>query len=145
MIGSVLSTRRSGATDAAILTMTANLRHRLLAQRRQLMLRYRDEMERADAHLGERETETVDQATEEWEAAVLARLGETDAQVLEEVVGAIRRLDDGTYGRCRSCEQAISARRLDALPTATMCIECADETSTQPLTVPRQAQNQREI
>lgn len=118
--------------------MTSRIKQMLLAQRRQLMLRYRDEIERADAHLGERETETVDQASEEWEAAVLARLGETDARALEEVVAAIRRFDDGTYGRCRVCEQPISQRRLEALPTAALCIGCADETRpTQPVVIQR--------
>ncbi len=98
-----------------------------MRQRHQLLLRYRDELERVDEQLSERDSEDVERATEQWDATVVARLGETDAHVLGDVVAALRRLDDGTYGRCQVCEEDIGDQRLDALPTATQCIECATE------------------
>ena len=101
-----------------------------MRQRRQLLLRYRDELDRADEQMSARDSEEVERATEQWDATVVARLGETDARVLGDVVAALRRLDDGTYGRCQICEEEISDQRLDALPTATMCIECATESRT---------------
>lgn len=98
-----------------------------MRQRRQLLLRYRDELDRAGEQIEAREAEAVERATELWDATVVARLGETDARVLGDVVAALRRLDDGTYGRCLACDEHISDARLDALPTATLCIECAEE------------------
>ena len=91
------------------------------------MLRYRDELDRADEQLGARDAEMVERATEQWDATVVARLGETDARVLGDVVEALRRLDAGTYGECLTCGEEIGDARLDALPTATVCIECANE------------------
>lgn len=96
-----------------------------MRQRHQLMLRYRDELERADDRA--LESEEVERATEKWDAAVVARLGETDARILGDVVAALRRLEGGTYGSCLTCGEAISEARLDALPTASLCIECAEE------------------
>jgi len=38
---------------------------------------------------------------------------------------ALARLDDGTYGTCRSCGNPIAVDRLEAIPWAATCIECA--------------------
>jgi DnaK suppressor protein len=46
-------------------------------------------------------------------------------QMLADVRRAEAKLADGTYGSCDRCGTAISAERLEALPWATMCIECA--------------------
>jgi DnaK suppressor protein len=41
---------------------------------------------------------------------------------------ALARLDAGTYGLCVSCGEPIAAARLEALPFAARCINCAQET-----------------
>jgi RNA polymerase-binding protein DksA len=43
---------------------------------------------------------------------------------LEKVERALARMDDGTYGMCEHCGQAIDASRLAALPYATLCVAC---------------------
>ncbi|MBX3155265.1 MAG: TraR/DksA family transcriptional regulator [Deltaproteobacteria bacterium] len=96
-----------------------------MRRRRELLLRYRDELDRADEELSERQPEDVQRATELWDATVLAHLGESDARALLEVVQALRRLDTGDYGVCVTCGEDIAPARLDALPTAATCIECA--------------------
>jgi DnaK suppressor protein len=47
---------------------------------------------------------------------------------LGQVESALRRLDDGTYGTCTSCGQPIAAERLEAIPWAPLCIDCARKT-----------------
>jgi DnaK suppressor protein len=42
--------------------------------------------------------------------------------LMEKVQGALRRIDDGSFGRCESCGQPIEAERLDALPYTTLCL-----------------------
>lgn len=37
---------------------------------------------------------------------------------------AIERIDSGTYGRCESCGQPIAKARLQAFPSATLCVTC---------------------
>jgi RNA polymerase-binding protein DksA len=41
------------------------------------------------------------------------------------VQAALRRLDDGTYDSCTSCGRPIGAERLEAIPWAALCIDCA--------------------
>jgi DnaK suppressor protein len=41
-----------------------------------------------------------------------------------EVVAALRRIDEGTYGRCENCGRDIAPERLEALPTARLCVTC---------------------
>ena len=51
--------------------------------------------------------------------------GERRAAQLREIDAALRRIDDGSYGDCERCETPINPRRLDADPTARLCIDCA--------------------
>jgi DnaK suppressor protein len=43
---------------------------------------------------------------------------------LQEVDGALARLDDGSYETCARCSRPIATERLEALPWAAHCIEC---------------------
>ncbi len=49
---------------------------------------------------------------------------------LDEVDRALARLDDGTYGACERCGRRIDPERLEALPWATMCIDCKQKTAS---------------
>ena len=42
---------------------------------------------------------------------------------LDETVGAMARIDDGTYGTCEVCGKAIAGARLEAVPTARTCVD----------------------
>jgi len=62
---------------------------------------------------------------------VTAERGEAEAlatrltQTLADVDRALARLDDGTYGTCESCGKPIGDARLEAMPTARLCMACA--------------------
>src|SRR5687768_16428070 len=43
---------------------------------------------------------------------------------LEQVRSAQARMADGTYGTCANCGKKIPVARLEALPHATLCIDC---------------------
>jgi DnaK suppressor protein len=59
---------------------------------------------------------------ERGEAVVLAgQLRET----LDEVALAISRLEDGSYGRCEACGEAVGPARLEAMPATRFCINHA--------------------
>jgi DnaK suppressor protein len=57
-------------------------------------------------------------------------LGDRRTQQLYEIDAALRRIDNGTYGECAECGGEIELKRLEALPTATTCTECAAERET---------------
>ena len=44
---------------------------------------------------------------------------------LQRIASALRRIEEGNYGNCVSCGEAIDARRLEFDPAATQCIACA--------------------
>jgi RNA polymerase-binding transcription factor DksA len=46
-------------------------------------------------------------------------------QAVAAIDAALRRLDDGTYGRCDGCGAAIPADRLEAIPWAPHCVPCS--------------------
>lgn len=45
--------------------------------------------------------------------------------MLRNIAAALRRIDAGEYGRCRSCEETIARKRLELDPAASLCIRCA--------------------
>ena len=70
-----------------------------------------------DQHLGDVATETFDRELD-------AGLEENAEHVLAAIDAALARIDAGTYGTCERCGNPISEERLDAIPYATLCIDC---------------------
>ena len=54
----------------------------------------------------------------------LSLLG-SDKEALDKIEAAIERIGDGSYGRCEECDAKIPKSRLDAIPYAAQCIQCA--------------------
>jgi DnaK suppressor protein len=52
-------------------------------------------------------------------------LGQNAADLLRKVERAMSRVEEGTYGICELCGQAIPIARLEVLPYATRCVSCA--------------------
>ncbi|HZN03335.1 MAG TPA: TraR/DksA family transcriptional regulator [Candidatus Polarisedimenticolia bacterium] len=72
--------------------------------------------------------------SEAADAAQVVEERETGTQLLdrlvhrgEEIRGALRRLDEGTYGFCVSCSRTIHPKRLMARPEASLCLDCQTE------------------
>ena len=53
-------------------------------------------------------------------------------KLLSDIEFALQRLKDGTYGICESCGGEISEHRLQALPWAQLCLECAEKRQGHP-------------
>lgn len=51
-------------------------------------------------------------------------LRDRNEQHLAAVDAALARVDQGTYGLCESCGKPIAPERLEALPSAALCIDC---------------------
>ncbi|MBI3970283.1 MAG: TraR/DksA C4-type zinc finger protein [Chloroflexi bacterium] len=66
----------------------------------------------------------ADEATEMFEKEKSVGLEMTLRQHLRQVDHALARIEHGTYGTCESCGRPIAKERLDALPEATLCIDC---------------------
>jgi RNA polymerase-binding protein DksA len=66
-----------------------------------------------------------DRATEVEGDEVLDALEDSAMAEVAEIRTALERIENGTYGICVTCGDKINAKRLQALPYATQCINCA--------------------
>jgi DnaK suppressor protein len=71
----------------------------------------------ADQHMADTATETVDREID-------YTLEEADARLLASIDAALARIEAGTYGICVNCGAQIPPERLEAMPWATLCIDC---------------------
>lgn len=69
----------------------------------------------------------VDVSSSELEASMRMRLRNRETLYLKKINDALRRIAEGSFGECESCEEDIEIRRLDARPTTTLCLGCKEE------------------
>lgn len=69
----------------------------------------------------------IDQATTDVEQSMRMRLCNRETLYLKKVEEALLRIEEGTFGLCESCEEDIGLKRLEARPTATLCVSCKEE------------------
>ena len=50
-----------------------------------------------------------------------------DMKLLRDIQGALRRIQNATYGVRAACEEPISAKRLEAVPWAKFCVRCQEK------------------
>ena len=76
-----------------------------------------------------RQGDLADQATGNNEVHIQLKLKQTDAKILRAIEEALWRMDQGTYGVCRDCGEAIARGRLNAIPWTRVCITCKEKQS----------------
>ena len=65
-----------------------------------------------------------DRATQESDMALELRNRDRERKLIKKINETIAKIDSGDYGYCESCGVEIGLERLQARPTATMCIDC---------------------
>jgi len=65
-----------------------------------------------------------DRATQEEEFALELRTRDRERKLIRKIDEALLDLETGDYGYCEVCGIEIGIRRLEARPTATLCIDC---------------------
>ena len=68
-----------------------------------------------------------DRATLESDRNFTLRIRDRERKLISKIEKAIERIEDGSFGMCEECGCEISARRLEARPVTTLCIECKEE------------------
>ncbi|MDH3230650.1 MAG: TraR/DksA family transcriptional regulator [Alphaproteobacteria bacterium] len=67
----------------------------------------------------------TESAVESENDEVLEEIGNLAVDEIQKIRAALSKIDAGTYGICASCGRKIALKRLEALPYATTCIDCA--------------------
>ena len=65
-----------------------------------------------------------DRASQESDMALELRNRDRERKLIKKIEETIARIDSGEYGYCDSCGVEIGLKRLEARPTATLCIDC---------------------
>ncbi|MCA1797800.1 MAG: RNA polymerase-binding protein DksA [Geobacteraceae bacterium] len=69
----------------------------------------------------------TDRASMESDRNFELRIRDRERRLIGKIREALKRIDDGEFGICESCEEDISDSRLRARPVATLCIDCKEE------------------
>lgn len=100
-----------------------HFRRILLNWRRELM----EEVDRTVTHLQDDAgtfADPNDRATQEEEFALELRTRDRERKLIKKIAESLKKLDTGDYGYCEGCGVEIGIQRLEARPTATLCIDC---------------------
>ncbi len=65
-----------------------------------------------------------DRASQESDMSLELRNRDRERKLIKKIDETIARIDGGEYGYCDSCGVEIGLKRLEARPTATLCIDC---------------------
>lgn len=71
--------------------------------------------------------DAMDQTVMSAERELMVQSLDSNFRLLRLVEAALARINDGTYGECVRCRQAIRSVRLDAIPWAMYCVKCQEE------------------
>ncbi len=113
------------------MTPLDDVRRRLADERRRTAERLTGLTQDFDAVVASSRDTNADDEHDPEGATIAFERSQVDAMVrqarqqLAEIEGAERRVADGTYGTCETCGAPIGAARLEARPTARVCIACA--------------------
>lgn len=98
---------------------------------RQILLKWKqelmEEVDRTVQHLQEDANnfaDPADRATQEEEFSLELRTRDRERKLIKKINEALSDIDEGDYGYCESCGIEIGIRRLEARPTATLCVDC---------------------
>ncbi len=69
----------------------------------------------------------ADRALRETDRNFTLRVKDRERKLVAKVKEALERINEGIYGECEVCGEAISEKRLEARPVTTSCIECKTE------------------
>lgn len=101
------------------------IRETLLKQREELAAR----VDRTSKHLYQRDTPVSsifsEQSVEMQSRELIYQLDGEGKEEIRQIDRALQRLSDGLYGICANCGEEIAKNRLNALPYADKCIDCA--------------------
>ena len=115
--------RASPGEDYMNDTQREHFRSILQAWKRELM----EEVDRTVHHMQDEAAnfpDPNDRATQESEFSMELRARDRERKLIRKIDETISKLDHDDYGYCESCGVEIGIRRLEARPTAALCIDC---------------------
>ncbi len=103
------------------------IKNRLLRQQKTVEEEIK-ELEVKDPVMGEALAESTEPGTESWMADVhnqVVAVKQNLQTLLSTIKNSLLNLKSGKYGKCERCGDPIEIARLEAIPTATLCVSCS--------------------
>ncbi len=66
----------------------------------------------------------ADMASDSYDRELSLNIASEEQEIIYEIDEALKRIEEGKYGKCMSCSKKIPVRRLNAVPYAKHCIQC---------------------
>jgi DnaK suppressor protein len=86
-----------------------------------------EEVDRTVSHMKDEAAnfpDPADRATQEEEFSLELRTRDRERKLIKKIDNTIDRIDADDYGFCDACGVDVGIKRLEARPTATLCIDC---------------------
>jgi DnaK suppressor protein len=87
----------------------------------------REEVDRTVDHMKDEASnfpDPVDRATQEEEFSLELRARDRERRLIKKITKTLKKIEEDDFGFCDSCGIEIGIRRLEARPTADLCIDC---------------------
>jgi DnaK suppressor protein len=84
------------------------------------IVRNKKQRDMTDVEVGDE----VDSASQSTEKELLFELADNEKIIIDAIESALRRIEKGKYGKCESCGEKITEKRLEAIPWVRYCIGC---------------------
>ena len=125
-----LAVKDNAGRFASAMTNTDWTRHRerLLALRASLlgdMTQMEDDALKDRSKTAGIPTDMEELGSDDADQEITLSLLGSEKNVLDQIDGALKRIDSGGYGRCEECGEPIAKARLEAIPYAVRCVRCA--------------------
>jgi DnaK suppressor protein len=98
---------------------------------RQLLLNWRselmEEVDRTVTHMKDEAAnfpDPADRASQEEEFSLELRTRDRERKLIKKIDSTLELIENDDYGYCDACGVEIGIRRLEARPTATLCVDC---------------------
>jgi len=101
-------------------------RKRLENHRQEIMDLYQHDLRVGQESSDEGAEDLVDRANSAYNRELSFTISDSERALLEQIDKALGRIEEGRFGACTSCGQAIAGPRLRAIPWARYCIDCQE-------------------
>ena len=101
---------------------------RILSAERERLLNNSKESIKYDLNISSDDLpDEADLATSEVNQSLTFELRNRERVMIAKINTALKKIQDGSFGLCETCEEEIEKRRLEARPFSTLCVSCQEQ------------------
>ena len=101
-------------------------RNAMVQEMKELLPQFDSTLKESTGDLSSHSYHMADQGTDAMEREMAFMMSSKSGRLVYHIDEALRRIEDGSFGKCFTCKKQISMPRLQAVPHARYCIECKE-------------------